>query len=328
MLLPREVPFLENLNSYYLDIDKFTQHLQGEIGAGCIYCKSSAQEILIYFNEQEIIGGILQENGEHAQASPTLEPLLAILRKSSFIVKVFQLDANAIYFWSHLDSFKRAKKLLRSSEISLFEILNRFQKMKFSGFVEVQFEDSSEGAVVFYRSGNKIGGSYFWGQGGLNTSNKNLEELLKKIEKKEATYAVSRFLDSPPISLLAEEIFEVEDYDDEYDAQLVLGLEEFLIIYTKVLYKKLNKDPVLLLRQSFIANTGRFPFLDPFQGQFKFTNGAVYISDSTNSFEVVKGVVHCVWEVIYALGLEKYFKLQLSSWRNNFLRNEGVLIDR
>jgi hypothetical protein len=40
MLIPEEQPYLKGLNSYYIAIDRFVEHLQGEIGSGCLYCQS------------------------------------------------------------------------------------------------------------------------------------------------------------------------------------------------------------------------------------------------------------------------------------------------
>ena len=92
MLLPREKPFLTGLNSYYLDIEKFIQHLQGEIGTGCIYCTAVDQELLVYFDEYEIVRGVTQQKGEHALFSENINNVLELLEKKSFQVIIYYLD--------------------------------------------------------------------------------------------------------------------------------------------------------------------------------------------------------------------------------------------
>ena len=69
MIIPKEKPYMDGLNSYYLETDKLIEHLQGEIGTGCIYFKSSTREILIYFDEMDIISGVIQESNERAQVA-------------------------------------------------------------------------------------------------------------------------------------------------------------------------------------------------------------------------------------------------------------------
>ena len=45
IIVPKEEPAVENLNSYYLDIRKLIEHYQGEIGSACIHFEApSAKE--------------------------------------------------------------------------------------------------------------------------------------------------------------------------------------------------------------------------------------------------------------------------------------------
>jgi hypothetical protein len=91
MLIPREKPYLEGLNSYYLMLDKFTEHLQGEIGSGGIYCHSISSQILIYFTEDEIVRTLLQEPGGKALFAPAYETVKTFFQTSNFRSAFFSL---------------------------------------------------------------------------------------------------------------------------------------------------------------------------------------------------------------------------------------------
>ena len=119
MLIPREQPYLDGLNSYYLHLDKFVEHMQGEIGSGCLYFRSSTEEILIYFDEREVLRGVVQDNNQRAWVSPTLAPVLSELRRKNFRVTVYTLAASAIFFWGQMPQFQRAKTTLKSADITL-----------------------------------------------------------------------------------------------------------------------------------------------------------------------------------------------------------------
>ena len=93
---------MDGLNSYYLNTDNFIEHLQGEIGTGCVYFKSSTREILVYFDEMDIISGLIQESGERAQVAETLRPVFEALKERNYLVKVFHLDPHAIFYWAQL----------------------------------------------------------------------------------------------------------------------------------------------------------------------------------------------------------------------------------
>lgn len=127
MLIPKEKPFLTGLNSYYLSIDKFIEHLQGEIGSGCFYCQSADQEILVYFDEQEIIRSIIQDNGERAQNSQNLEFVTQSLAKKNFLVTIYYLDPSSIFFWGQIPSFQRVKAKIRTTDIALPDLFFRLR---------------------------------------------------------------------------------------------------------------------------------------------------------------------------------------------------------
>lgn len=89
MLIPQEEPYLAGLNSYFLYFEKFIEHLQGEIGTGCLYCKAPDQEILVYFYEQALVQALLQKDGEPAHISLDLKAVLQILSTKNFQVTVY-----------------------------------------------------------------------------------------------------------------------------------------------------------------------------------------------------------------------------------------------
>jgi len=332
MLVPREKPYQDKLNSYYLNIDRFTEHLQGEIGSGCIYCKSSFLENLVYFNEQEIIRGIIQESGQHARVSPFLEPVMESLRNNNFIVSVYELDPNAVYFWGQMPPFKRAKKKYSSQVLSLRALITRFNSKKFSGFIDVSFEKSNESGLLFFNEGFKLGGSYSWGRGGLSKKEEDYALLLSKLEQERAVLEIGRFFDSNKYRVeepVEEEVVPEEENDTKLDHDLLIkALEEFLGLFV-VMYRKIRKrDPMIPLRQIFIKNVNRYPFLDPFMGQFTYVDGMVDVEDDSQLLRIIEAVVDCVWEVVSKEGIQKEFRRQLDGWNNQLIKEMSCLKDR
>jgi hypothetical protein len=167
MLIPREQPYLEGLNSYYLQLERFIEHMQGDIGSGGIHCRSPRMEMMIYFNESEIISNLLQEKGQSANFVPSYEIARSAFYSSSNAINVYQLDANAIYFWAQMPPFQRAKASLKSSEIPLPDLIFRLRQKQFSGFIDVQLMKKNDGGTVFFNEGDRVGGSYSWSKGGM-----------------------------------------------------------------------------------------------------------------------------------------------------------------
>jgi len=193
MLLPRETPYLDGLNSYYLHLERFIEHMQGEIGSGGIYCLSPALEMMIYFNEHEIISNLIQEKGQPASFIVAHDFHNAFY-SSMYSVKVFQLDAHAIFFWAQMPSFQRAKAALKSTEIPLPDLIFRLRQRQFSGFIDVQLMKKIDGGTLFFNDGDRVGGSYSWGKGGMSTSDEDYHSLLNRIQLNEGVFTFGSFL--------------------------------------------------------------------------------------------------------------------------------------
>jgi len=194
MLTPRERPYLNGLNSYYLHLDKFIEHLQGDIGSGGIHCRAPFLELLIYFNENEIISSLLQEKGGKAISPPSFEIIRGSFYSANFSVKVYQLEAHAIFYWAQMPSFQRAKSALKSTEIPLPDLIFRLRQKQFSGFIEVELVNKDDSAVLFFNEGERIGASYTWGTGGMSVSDEDYNTLLGRLQSGEGLFTFGSFV--------------------------------------------------------------------------------------------------------------------------------------
>lgn len=194
MLIPREQPYLEGLNSYYLQLERFIEHMQGDIGSGGIHCVSPRMEMMIYFNESEIISNLIQEKGQAANFVPSLEIARSTFYSSSNAVDVYQLDATAIYFWAQMPPFQRAKASLKSTEIPLPDLIFRLRQKQFSGFIDVQLVKKNDGGTIFFNEGERVGGSYSWGKGGMSTSNDDYNMLLSRVQMNDGLFSFGSFI--------------------------------------------------------------------------------------------------------------------------------------
>ena len=194
MLTPREKPYLEGLNSYYLHLERFIEHMQGEIGSGGIHCLSSRQTMMFYFNENEVISSLVQEKDHSTSFASLHEIARANFYSSSYTVKVFNLDDHAIYFWAQMPPFQRAKASLKSTEIPLPDLIFRLRQKQFSGFIDVQLVKKDEGGTLFFNQGDRIGGSYSWGRGGMSTSDEEYNALLSRVQLNEGVFTFGSFI--------------------------------------------------------------------------------------------------------------------------------------
>ncbi len=320
MLIPREKPYLEGLNSFYLHLEKFMTHMQGEIGSGGVYCKSNRLEMLIYFNESEIISSLVRKKEEAACAYTSFEIARNLFYDGAHAVKVFLLDANAIYFWAQMPLFQRAKSALKSTEIPLPDLIFRLGQKQFSGFIDIQLNGRPESGLLFFHEGKRIGGSYTWGNGGLSLSNDDYTDLLGRVQAGEATFTFGSYIKENGKATVSQggaesgrgnSLDRAAEAGTSTPADLRQSLEAFLARFVRVMGEKTRIDPVLALREHFQVRAMHFPFLDPARGLFEYNEGAVHFSSNAPVDKVTRAVITCAWELVRMHNLRDAFAAAL-----------------
>ncbi len=331
MLIPKEKPYLAGLNSYYLNIDKFVEHLQGEIGSGCLYCQAVDQELLIYFDERDIVRVVIQQNGESAWGSQGLDPVIQSLSKKSFQVTIYYLNPSSIFFWGQMPSFQRAKIRLQSTDISLPNLILRLQKKKFSGFLDVNLQDRDDGAILFFHQGARRVGSYSWGKGGGSSSDSDYSRFLDMLQTNIATYSIGQFKDESAEQLeSAPQDPSNDSGKEQYLSDLGTAIKEFMQLYIQVVRKKYKVDPLVPLKQKFLDHIEEYPVLDPFRKLYELNpDGTVEFAGNVPREEIAAGIVDCAWKVVEDNNLQKKFRKAVAGWDYRAaLEERGIGVER
>jgi hypothetical protein len=340
MLLPKEKPFLSGLNSYYLDVEKFIQHLQGEIGTGCLYGKGADQELMVYFDEADIVRGLTQNRGEHALASEQLDHVLAALIQRNFQVSVYYLDPDSIFFWGQLPAFRRSKSRLSSTKVSLPDLVFRLNKKNFSGFIEVDVQGRNDCAVLFFYQGQRRGGSYYWGTGGLSPADDDYNTLLAMLQKSGGSYGLGYFTSDPVATApLVEPLKTTEDDDVPFPSseaptriatEIDEAVNEFLSVFLETVHAKNDFEPLIELKLKFIDFVSIYPVLDPYgTACVLHKNGSVTFADDAAAKAGAEGIVDCVWMVVEEHKLHKKFRAGLKKMTaKDVLRTQGIEVER
>ncbi len=331
MLIPKEKPFLTGLNSYYLYIDKFIEHLQGEIGSGCFYCQSADQEILVYFDEQEIIRCIIQDNGERAPISQSLESVIQTLSRKNFLVSIYYLDPSSIFFWGQIPSFQRVKAKLKTTVISLPDLFFRLRQKKFSGFIDVALQGHDDGGILFLHQGERRGGSYSWGTGGLSPTDNDYNRLLGLLQSNVGTYDIGQFNAEAVIkSESAQENSSTVVEKKDYFSNLETALNEFIELYIQVARKKIKTSPLVQLKQKFVDHLDDYSVLDPLNKFYELNEeGTVDFADNAPKEEIAAAIVDCTWKVVEDNKLQKKFRTTIKKWSyRTALEERGIVVER
>jgi len=319
IILPKEQPVIQGLNTYYLDVLKLLEHYQGEIGSGGIrFIAPSAQGVL-FFDQNEVLSGVYEgKNGEAFKGDDAVDRLIEAVEESNFQVEVYALDASEIHFWANIPSAVPVYQGLSTDFTDLEGLLNKMASEKLTGFIEASLKNGAGDGLIFFINGDIIGGSFSWGNGNLNGSREVRDILVSKAGENGATLNVSkippkeenhRTLTAPPV---------VEHSPVNGD---VLGpLQEFLLIFERTVRVGgfVKGDFSTVLKKKFIEKADSYFFLDPFAGEFAYKDGKIRFSGDAPPGELVRGVTESVQELGRELKAWPHFSKEIKPWLKKY----------
>lgn len=314
VIIPREKPVLENLNIYYLDVKKLLEHYQGEIGTGGVYFKSHAAEGVIFFDKDDLLNAFYEEKDLNFVGSQAIEHLLNSGGHYNFTVNIYQLSLEEVYFWASIPSAEKIYEGLSTEFTDLEGLIRKMSSEKLTGYIDVTIGGGQQKGLIFLINGKIVGGSYSWDSGEPGPSKKNQELLIRKTKEAGATFNVCRI----PISKLKTE---GETRKTAKPSEEILRmLEELMIIFENSVAsrKRMKADFTKLLKKKFVENADKYAFLDPFAGEFDYTNRTIDFSGAASDRELIDGVVNSIRELAQELGILQQLKGASVEWSDKY----------
>jgi len=317
IVLPKEKPVLANLNIYYLDVEKLIEHYQGEIGCGGIFFKSPAAEGAIFFDQDEVIDAVFSEKQMHLQGPEAVQKLMQAGGRDSLTVDIYRLPPEEVYYWSSISGAEKIYKDLSTEFTDLEKLIKKMSSEKLNGFIEVSIGGGRQSATIFLVNGKIIGGTFSWDRERTGKSQTNHEHLIAKIRQTGAVFNVWRI----PIAAMPDG-GEGREAGKPASESVLAMLEEFLRIFENTVSadNKLKGDFHKLLKKKFVQNAEKYAFLDPFAGEFDYSDRRISFSGDAGGKELARGVVESVSELARELGLMPRFVTRLSAWSKTYAR--------
>ena len=197
VIIPKEPPVLDNLNSYYVNIARLLEHCQGEWGSGGIYFKSQQRRAMLYFDSSELLNGIYARLDTTIVGASVQEAVLADAEEFNFIIRVYRIDPEAFYFWVNLPNAESIYTNLSTEFTNLAALIRKLRTENLTGAIDVIFGEPRHGGLLFFSNGQLLGGSYSWVNGALKEPQENLRRLLAYSQKHAAVFNVWKIPTTP-----------------------------------------------------------------------------------------------------------------------------------
>lgn len=321
VVLPKDDPLFINLNAYYLDIARLIEHLQGEVGSGGVFFKSYRAEGALFFDQDDIITGILESREETLSGQEAVDRLLVASDQYNFNVSVYRIGPEDVYFWASLPRAEKIYKDLSTAFTDLDGLINKMGSERLTGYIDVHFADDNARGMIFLINGKMVGAACSWSDQGGGVSTAAKSDIVQKTRDRSAIFNVCQI----PINASEAEV-KASSEPAAASEDILFALEEFLSIFEKTVrgMRRSKIDFTKMLKHKFVENAEKYTFLDPFAAEFEYDNHRIVFNGHATGKELSRGVIFSVLELADELGLRQKFASQLQEWSE---RHSGKLIE-
>jgi hypothetical protein len=320
VVLPKDDPVFTNLNAYYLDIARLIEHLQGEVGSGGVFFKSYRAEGALFFDQDDIIAGILESREESLFGQEAVDRLLVANDQYNFNVCVYRIGPENVYFWASLPGAEKIYKDLSTEFTDLDGLINKMGSERLTGYIDVHFADDNARGMIFLINGKMMGAACSWSDASAGVSIEARSEIVRKTRDQDAIFDVCQIPVTEPETEVKASLEPVGASED-----VLFALAEFLSIFEQTVssMRRSQIDFTKMLKQKFVENAEKYTFLDPFAAEFEYDNHRIVFKGHATGKELSRGVIFSVFELADELGLRQKFSNQLEEWSE---RHGGKLI--
>ncbi len=300
IIIPKNVPVISGLNSFYLNVSRFIEHYSGEVPTGGIHFLSGKAEGVVFIDDSSILNGIFEDKTGQLEGTEAIEHIVSKAGENTFSVAVYEIEPEYVHYWSSLPNAEMIHSNLSTEFTDLKKLIIKMQSEKLTGYVEVTINEVAEKATVFLYMGNITGSLFPWNRKKLTNSRQDMEKLIETSEKSGAEFNVyqlklihDNFADSQEISP------ETAPPATDASNMSIAIIEELLTIFENTFQTNIKGkvDFKTLLRRKFVEKADTYDFLDPFAAEFYYADGKVEYSGDAGPDILARGIVECIKEI-------------------------------
>jgi len=316
IIVPREKPVFQNLNSYYIELRKMLEHFQGELGTGAIHCQSSSSEGIIFFEENEFLSAVYKDAKGQESGPKVLKKIEDAASKQNFTINIYELHPEKVSFWANLPFAQELYKGLSTEFTDLQGLIKKMNSERLTGYISASIRNGNEEGLLFFHDGDVIGGSYSWNMDGeFNNTEQNKELLIRKTKESGGifnvyTIALSEEGKSPPS----------EAVQSLPSAEVMPLLQECLNATERLIdgNKKIKQSFSALLRKKFIEKSETYEFLDPFAAELEYSDGRIEYFGDADGKRLVQGIVESIREMADEQNISDQLESELAPLKEKY----------
>jgi len=351
IVIPKETPIIEELNSYYVNIDRLFQYYQGVTDSGCVHFQLSSAEGVIFFDAFNLINGTFKAAESMISGKDAIDRLLSEAKSDKMLISIYEVPPEKIAFWANVANAQELYKDLSTEFTDLEALVRKMTADHLTGYIEVAFSPDDL-AVLFMHNGKAIGIVSAESKWQLVQDQDLQTQLIARTRKDGAMLNVKKILldqvsgnnsainngknasaavpapekDGEAVETDEEPEFE---YREEYTGPLRIRemLQYLMLIHEKFIAgnRKIKDDFDTILKRKFVQKVDRYEFLDPFAEEFTYAKGKIDFSGQADDTRLARGILECLREIAVEHDMQKWLDKSLWPLREKYSREIEVL---
>jgi len=340
IIFPRLNQIINDLNSYYVDLPKLLEHYQGLVNSGCIYFKSISSEAIIYFDDENIINGVLIEKNKIIKEQLAINNLIEGFNNKNYSISIYEISQDFVTFWANIYDSIIIKKNVLNNFNDLEILFKNYCIEKLTGSLEIKNQANSL-FIFFFLNGNMF----------LSSSSEDNWKLLdykiildklkescsldinntKLIINIKSTSLQQKILLANFVNVNNNITSVNKSTSVEPPLKFIELLQNLMILFEKYFdnNKKNREFFDKLLKKKFIEKVDKFVFLDPFSAEFEYIDGKITFTGSENHQNLANSVIECLNEISNENNMKLWLKKHIApleeKYSNEFKKLENKI---
>lgn len=276
MILPKNQPVHENLNTSFTNFDQLLSDLRANQFTGYVNLNAWKYEGILFVDSGNLVNVVEETEGKRRTGLGALESLRARAREKDGAIGVYRLDGDLVALLAGSAQRSALYEQLSTDLTTFARLIAKLQKESLTGHVEVQLPDKSSG-MIFLEKGATI--SSFYSVNGATLMGDTAIEKLANSSNEGATFNVYR---SDATASIGQDFVKLE---------LIHAWQNLLALFESKVDQATSKGTFASeFKRGCLDNLKEYPFLDPFAGGFEFKDGQIHFEGGANNALFTTGV--------------------------------------
>jgi hypothetical protein len=276
MILPKNQPVHENLNTSYTNFDQLLTDLRANQFTGYVSLSGWKYDGVLFIDSGNLVNVVEETGGKSRTGLGALDGMRTRAREKDGAISVYRLDGDLVALLAGSAQRSALYEQLSTDLTTFDRLITKLQKESLTGHVEVQLHDKSSG-MIFLEKGANIA-SFFSANGATIVGDAAIEKLADS-SSNGATFNVYR---SDPVASFRQDFVKLE---------LVQAWQDLLAMLESAVDQATSPGTFTTeFKRGCLENLREYPFLDPFAGGFEFKNGQIHFEGGANNAQFTFGM--------------------------------------